>query len=235
MSEEVIVLQPGDERAQKIAKAISSQTANDILHLLGEGSKSATDITEVLTLPMGTVKYHIENLLDAGLIEVSDTRYSVKGREMKIYQLRDQLLIVAPSVKNIRSLLLKYASLFVIVIFASLMVPVLMPVFQPEAVVPMAGGSGGASYAAPAAVPPTISTAVPTAVSTAASTAEKSMGIMAEQATYDASQVTQFSSQVSGIAPGFTPADVALAFFLGGVLVILILVIYEAWLMRKKS
>jgi DNA-binding transcriptional ArsR family regulator len=222
MSEEVIVLQPGDERAQKIAKAISSQTANDILHLLGDGSKSATDITEKLSLPMGTVKYHIENLLDAGLIEVSDTRYSVKGREIKIYQLRDQLLIVAPRVKNIRSLLLKYASLFVVVIFATLMIPVLMPLFQPEVIVPMADGSGSTlgSGAAPVAVP----TPVPTALYSAAPVAEKSVGIMAEQAVYDTTQAASSSSN-----------DLALAFFLGGVLVLIILVIYEAWLMRKKS
>jgi DNA-binding transcriptional ArsR family regulator len=229
MSEDVIVLQPGDERAQKIAKAISSQTANDILHLLGDGSKSATDITEVLSLPMGTVKYHIDNLLEAGLIEISETRYSVKGREVKIYQLRDQLLIVAPRVKNIRSLLLKYASLFVIVIFATLMIPVLMPLFQPEVILPMADGSGSTlgSGAAPAVLP----TPVPTAVPTAVSVAEKSMGIMAEPGAYDASRAPSLSYQV----PGFTPADIALAFFLGGVLVLLILVIYEAWLLRKKA
>ncbi len=229
MSEEVIVLQPGDERAQKIAKAISSQTANDILHLLGDGSKSATDITEKLSLPMGTVKYHIENLLDAGLIEVSDTRYSVKGREIKIYQLRDQLLIVAPKVKNIRSLLLKYASLFVIVIFATLIIPILMPFLQPPVYFEEAVTRGG-SGAAPAAFATPIPTAVPTAVPTTLPAAEKSVGIMVQQVTYDASEATLLSYQ----APGLTPADLALAFFLGGVLVILILVIYEVWLMRKR-
>lgn len=45
---------------------------------------------------MTTVKYHVENLLDAGLISVAETRYSVKGREVKLYSLTNQLLIVAP-------------------------------------------------------------------------------------------------------------------------------------------
>ena len=120
MSEEVIILSPGDTRAQKIAKAISSGTANDILHLLGDGQQSATDITGTLDLPMSTVKYHLDNLLDAGLVEVVENKYSVKGREIKIYALRDQLLIVAPKMQNVRSLLLKYASLFAIVALASL-------------------------------------------------------------------------------------------------------------------
>ena len=85
MTGTVVVLEPGDERAQKIAKAMASQTANDILTLLATGTKSLTDITEQLSIPLTTTKYHTGNLLDAGLITVSDTRYSIKGREVKMY------------------------------------------------------------------------------------------------------------------------------------------------------
>jgi DNA-binding transcriptional ArsR family regulator len=130
MTEDVIVLQPGDERAQKIGKAIASQTANDILHTLSQGQKTASDLTELLNIPMGTLKYHIDNLLEAGLVEVAETRYSVKGREVKVYQLKDQLVIVAPKMTNIRSILLKYASLFAIVIVASMAMLAILPLFQ---------------------------------------------------------------------------------------------------------
>ena len=106
MTDSVLILEPGDERAQKIAKAMASQTANDILNFLSEGQKSQTEITERLAIPFTTVKYHIENLLDAGLISVDATRYSVKGREIKYYALTNQLLIVAPRQANVRSLLL---------------------------------------------------------------------------------------------------------------------------------
>ena len=115
MADNVVFLEPGDERAQKIAKAMGSQTASDILQILGEGPRSLTDITERLNIPMNTAKYHIENLLDAGLIAVEKTKYSIKGREVKIYMLTNQLLVVAPRQSNVRSLLLKYASLFGIV------------------------------------------------------------------------------------------------------------------------
>jgi len=126
-TEEVIVLQPGDERAQKIGKAIASQSANDILHALQERPKTAGELTSSLAMPMGTVKYHLENLLDAGLLEVRETRYSVKGREIKVYGLKDQLLIVAPRIQNVRSILLKYATLFAIVILATLVGYALLP------------------------------------------------------------------------------------------------------------
>jgi DNA-binding transcriptional ArsR family regulator len=127
MTGNVVVLEPGDERAQKIAKAMASQTANDILTLLATGTKSLTDITEQLNIPITTVKYHAENLLDAGLITISQTKYSVKGREVKIYALTDQLLIVAPKQTNIRSLLLKYTSLFGIVVAGTLAIIGLAP------------------------------------------------------------------------------------------------------------
>ncbi|MGB7992938.1 ArsR/SmtB family transcription factor [Methanoregula sp.] len=130
MTGTVTVLEPGDERAQKIAKAMASQTANDILSLLSSGAISLSDITEKLKIPLTTAKYHIENMLDAGLITVSETRYSVKGREVKMYALTDQLLIVAPKKTNIQDLLLKYSSLFGIVIAGTLVVFALAPLLS---------------------------------------------------------------------------------------------------------
>ena len=129
MTGNVVVLEPGDERAKKIAKAMASQTANDILTFLSAGPKSLTDITDHLKIPLTTAKYHAENLLDAGLIIVSETKYSIKGREVKMYSLADQLLIVAPKQTNIRALLLKYTSLFGIVVAGTLAIYALTPLF----------------------------------------------------------------------------------------------------------
>ncbi|QYZ78314.1 ArsR family transcriptional regulator [Methanofollis formosanus] len=131
MSEEIVVLEPGDERAKKIAKAMASQTANDILGALKDGPRSAAEIAERLSIPITTLKYHIENLADAGLIEIVKTRWSTKGREVKVYGLTERLLIVAPPVKDIKSILLKYASLFGFVVVASLAAALLLPVLAP--------------------------------------------------------------------------------------------------------
>jgi len=40
MADNVLVLEPGDERAQKIAKAMASPMAGDILQLLADGQKA---------------------------------------------------------------------------------------------------------------------------------------------------------------------------------------------------
>jgi DNA-binding transcriptional ArsR family regulator len=203
MADDVIVLEPGEERAQKIAKAIGSQTAGDVLRLLAGGAKSLTEITDTLAVPMNTAKYHVDNLLDAGLITITDTKYSVKGREVKLYSLTNQLLIVAPRQADIRSLLLKYAALFGIVAVASLALSAILPlittwsVASSPVVAPAAFAVGGAG--------------------------RNGVSTMAMKAGYDTLSI----SPVSG-------PDPALAFFLGGVLVIFVLLCYEAWLWKKR-
>jgi DNA-binding transcriptional ArsR family regulator len=198
MTEDVVVLEPGDEQAQKIAKAMSSQTASDILSLLAAGTKSLTDITEQLKIPLTTVKYHTENLLDAGLIKISETRYSIKGREVKMYALTDRLLIVAPRRTNVRDLLLKYSSLFVIVVAGSLAVFAIVPLFG-----------------APAAPEPT-------SLMTAG---ESSNGVVY------AAKAAAWGENAAAPSGSLDPA---LAFFLGGVLVIAVLLCYEAYLWKKR-
>ncbi|MCX6697939.1 MAG: winged helix-turn-helix domain-containing protein [Methanoregula sp.] len=193
MADSVLILEPGDEQAQKIAKAMSSQTANDILNFLREGQQSQTEITERLAIPLTTAQYHIENLLDAGLISVAATRYSVKGREIKYYALTNQLLIVASKRSDVRSLLLKYASLFGIVIFGSLAITLVSPLMT-----------------------------IQSGINTAPMQAERDAGIVAAKAAYGAA------------APSFTSLpETAIAFFFGGLLVICVLLCYEAYLWKK--
>ena len=48
----VIILEPGDEKAQKIAKAMASRTAGEILQLLKDGNGTATHIAEALGSPI---------------------------------------------------------------------------------------------------------------------------------------------------------------------------------------
>ena len=122
MSEDVIVLEPGDERAKKIGKAMSSPTSGEIISLLQSGDMTLSDITDTLGIPMTTAKYHVENLLDSGMIEVRRIKYSEKGREVKVYGASGQVVIVSAGNKDLRSLLLKYASVFGLLILASLFV-----------------------------------------------------------------------------------------------------------------
>lgn len=199
MADNLVILEPGDERAQKIAKAMASQTATDILRLLAEGQKSMSEITGSLSIPLTTAKYHFENLLDAGLITVADTKYSVKGREIKIYTLSNQLLIVAPRQSDVRSLLLKYAALFAVVVFGTVAVALLSPLL-------LSGEGMGPNTLASVAV-------------------QREAGGITPKALSDMAIPPQAAAS----------PDLALAFLLGGLLVISALLIYEAFLWQKRK
>jgi len=251
MADNVVILEPGDERAQKISKAMASQTASDILQLLAENKKSLTEITDKLAIPLTTAKYHIENLLEAGLITVAEIKYSVKGREIKIYAVTNQLLIVAPRQSNVRSLLLKYASLFGIVLFGSLVISVLSPILGQGIT---AGSSlNGIPRMAAQESGVTSAKAVteglwPNATMTPDVMAAGTKGMTDFAATNLTSAPTPLATLVQ--APLVTPVpippeigasvsaampDLALAFFLGGALVILVLFIYEIYLWKKMK
>jgi DNA-binding transcriptional ArsR family regulator len=250
MADNVIILEPGDERAQKISKAMASQTASDILQLLAEDKKSLTEITDRLDIPLTTAKYHIENLLEAGLITVADTKYSVKGREIKIYAVTNQLLIVAPRQSNVRSLLLKYASLFGIVLFGSLVIAMLSPILGQGI---MAGSLDGATRVA--AQESTVSSAkavtdgllqnATAAPEMTAAAAKGVSGFIAENLTPEPTLLPTLV-QAPLVTPAPIPPDIgaqaaavlpdpALAFFLGGTLVILVLFVYEFYLWKKMK
>lgn len=148
MVDGVIVIQPGEERAQKIARAMASQTANEVIQAFSAGPMTSSEVARQMEIPITTASYHIDNLLGAGLIEVTETRWSEKGREVKVYGLANQVLIIAPQDSDLRSVLKKYATLFGIVVLASLGLWGVLPAVLPPApggVPPgpkMTGGSG---------------------------------------------------------------------------------------------
>ncbi len=111
MDNELRILHPGDPEAQTLARAIASPTAGEILQILGEEPMTASALAARLEIPITTAAYHLEHLVAAGVIEVTGTRWSRKGREQKIYRLVDRVVIVTPGREDLQSLLRKYAAL----------------------------------------------------------------------------------------------------------------------------
>ena len=144
MVDGVVVIQPGDERAQRIARAMASQTANAIIQAFGSGPLTSSEVARSMAIPITTATYHIENLLNAGLIEVMETRWSEKGREVKVYGLANQVVIIAPPESDLRAVLKKYATLFGIVVLASVglwgILPAVLPAPQDGMMPKVAGG-----------------------------------------------------------------------------------------------
>jgi DNA-binding transcriptional ArsR family regulator len=220
----IIILEPGDEKAQKIAKAMASRTAGEILQLLKNGNEAATQIAESLRIPITTVQYHLENLAEAGIITVVERRWSQKGREVKVYGLREQMLIVVPRGGDLKGILLRYASLFSVVILATLLLAALGPAFVPAAA-------------------PAFQNALPAGLPRAPS--DGGGAVVGDHLAKEAAV-----NQTAGTAATPAPAPLAtlemttavpalpslpLVFFLGGLLVIAVMLGYELWKWHREQ
>jgi DNA-binding transcriptional ArsR family regulator len=82
------------DAADDLISALSSRTARRVLAELHEDPASPSALADRVDTSLQNVQYHIENLSDADVIEVVDTVYSEKGREMKVYAPSDRALVV---------------------------------------------------------------------------------------------------------------------------------------------
>ncbi|MDQ2050534.1 helix-turn-helix domain-containing protein [Natronolimnohabitans sp. A-GB9] len=82
------------EDADAVFGALSSTTARRIYARLDEEPGTPSDVADAVDSSIQNVRYHLENLEDAGLVEVVDTWYSSRGNEMSVYATTDGPLIV---------------------------------------------------------------------------------------------------------------------------------------------
>lgn len=83
-----------EDDADTLIEALSSTTARSILTELHTEPAAASELASRCDTTIQNTQYHIEQLADAGLIEVIDTVYSEKGREMDVYAPADRPLVV---------------------------------------------------------------------------------------------------------------------------------------------
>ncbi|ELY45203.1 ArsR/SmtB family transcription factor [Natronorubrum sulfidifaciens] len=82
------------EDADAVFSALSSTTARQIYARLEAEPGTPSDVADAVDSSIQNVRYHLENLEEAGLIEVVDTWYSSRGNEMSVYAATDGPLIV---------------------------------------------------------------------------------------------------------------------------------------------
>ncbi len=73
------------EDADKLVSALSSETGRRILSALYEEPATPAALAERVDTSLQNVQYHLGKLEDGNLVEVADTAYSEKGREMNVY------------------------------------------------------------------------------------------------------------------------------------------------------
>ncbi|RCU46602.1 ArsR family transcriptional regulator [Haloplanus salinus] len=83
----------GDSRVDAL-DALSSGTAQSILGALDGDPKTTSEIAEVVDTSIQNVHHHLRRLEEHDFVEPIGTRYSVKGREMTVYALAAEKLVV---------------------------------------------------------------------------------------------------------------------------------------------
>ncbi|ELZ34197.1 transcriptional regulator, arsr family protein [Halogeometricum pallidum JCM 14848] len=83
-----------DDDADGLLSALSSATARRVLSTLHEEPANPAALADAVDTSLQNVQYHLGRLEDAGAVEVVDTVYSEKGREMKVYAPSDRPLVV---------------------------------------------------------------------------------------------------------------------------------------------
>lgn len=97
--EKLLILQLSED-SRKIARLLSNETSIEILKLLNKKSMSASNLADELGVRLNTLKYNLDSLLEAGMIRVRHVKWSRKGREIKVYEAAEKVIIFLPVKEN---------------------------------------------------------------------------------------------------------------------------------------
>jgi len=144
--DEKLLVLPLTGEAKKVTQVISNDTARDVLEALAARSRSASELAADLKVPLTTVQYNLERLIEVGLIKVENIRYSEKGKQVKVYAPVRRLIVVVPertSQKDVMEALKRYLVLFALAFLGASMLALLAtgyPVYPDGSVYTTAGG-----------------------------------------------------------------------------------------------
>ena len=123
--DDVLLVLPLGEESKQITQTIANDTARQILQLLADGALSTSAIAKTLDIPLTTAQYNVEKLIEAKLVVVEKTKYSEKGREVKLYAPARRMIVLVPantSRQAVMDVLKKYLVLLPLAGFVALMV-----------------------------------------------------------------------------------------------------------------
>ncbi|MFC7132956.1 MULTISPECIES: ArsR/SmtB family transcription factor [Salinibaculum] len=101
-NEDSLVLGLADQETNSVFSVLSSELARSILDQLYESPATQSELAAYEDTSIQNVSYHLENLVEAGLVEVVDQWYSEKGREMDVYApAGDSLVLIAGNARQV--------------------------------------------------------------------------------------------------------------------------------------
>jgi DNA-binding transcriptional ArsR family regulator len=147
------------EEAGDLLSSIACDTARNVLTALHEEPATASELADRVDTSLQNARHHLENLQEAGLVRVADTRYSSKGREMNVYAPSEDPMVVFVGRQDDEAGLLdslrRFAPVVAVLAVASLLVQTFVTPSATSAAageIPRVGqslGSGGGAAALP--------------------------------------------------------------------------------------
>lgn len=100
------VISTDDEKAKMVAMELANDNGRRIIDAFFIEPQSASDLAKKLDLPMPTVMFHIERLIEIGIIDIVETKLSRKFKDIKYYGPKKTAILIVPSQKEetVRSL-----------------------------------------------------------------------------------------------------------------------------------
>jgi len=94
------VISTDDEKAKMVAMELANDNGRRIIDAFFIEPQSAGDLAKKLNLPMPTVMFHIERLIEIGIIDIVDTKLSRKFKDIKYYGPKKTAILIVPSQKE---------------------------------------------------------------------------------------------------------------------------------------
>lgn len=95
-SKNFLLLSMEEEKIKKVSNVISNDSCRKILDYLSNKEATESELAEKLQIPISTIHYNIQQLMETGLIESKEFHYSEKGKEVNHYKLANKYIIIAP-------------------------------------------------------------------------------------------------------------------------------------------
>ena len=84
-ADKVIIFSTSDERIKPLGKMLNSKSSMEILRFLSGEEMTANEIAEKAGISLPLAIYHLNKMLQAGIVNVVKTRMNSKNQQIKCY------------------------------------------------------------------------------------------------------------------------------------------------------
>ncbi len=91
-----LLLSLEDSKTKKIANVVSNESCRKILDYLAKKEATESELAEKLQIPISTIHYNLQQLMETSLISTEEFHYSEKGKEVLHYKLANKYIIISP-------------------------------------------------------------------------------------------------------------------------------------------